>query len=152
MAKIILNFYKNDDGFMWLKIINKRLTDLGHDVIYNFNINECLIRDDKVVTKNNDILSDAHIIFNMNADERTPYSENLIRILNKVYDVKIINNIESYLNCADKPTTNLLLKNAGINVPEILHLSLNSLNTKEVSNFFKAHQTAVLKPRTGGGR
>jgi glutathione synthase/RimK-type ligase-like ATP-grasp enzyme len=105
---------------------------------------ECYCFNGRVYTKKGFDLSSIDVFYHMNADEQTPYQNDILRAL-ELSGVKVINRWDSFYTAKNKFMTNVLLKNHGMNV--IPSLYVNSIEAVKLSSLiFKEWKKICVKP------
>lgn len=146
---IALWFYRNDGGEEVQQQLKETLENRGYCVINEFDMRECYCLDGQVTTKDGYCLSNVDVFYHMNADERTPHQQNMLKAL-EMSGVRVVNSWSSFSLSQDKFCTNLLLRKSGITVPD--SVLITAANAKTMADLlFSKWGSVCYKPREGHG-
>jgi ribosomal protein S6--L-glutamate ligase len=141
--------YRNDGGDIVQEKLKKLLEEKNIKVINDFDMRECYCFNGRVYTKEGFDLSSVDVFYHMNADEQTPFQNDILRAL-ELSGVKVINDWDSFSTARNKFMTNVLLKKHGMNVPPALFV--NSKQAIELApRIFKEWKKICVKPTNKEG-
>ncbi len=125
--------------------LKKRLK--GHDIqiLADFNPNTCVIIDGKIWTQDSRCLSDLSLLYQMNADDQSPFQNQIFQML-ETQGVCVVNAMSAFNRARDKLFTNTILRRAGIPVPRALGLTHETLSDK-IRTLLNQWEDILLKPR-----
>jgi ribosomal protein S6--L-glutamate ligase len=151
MPTVALWMYRNQGGFAVQSALKARLERAGCEVINNFDMRECYVEQGKVLTSARVDLSSVDVFYHMNADEQTPYQNEVLRALD-FSGVEVINSWQSFSLAKDKFAANQLMAKAGINVPPSFFIH-PQVPTECIQRMFSENGSVLVKPRRNhGGR
>jgi ribosomal protein S6--L-glutamate ligase len=148
---IALWMYRNDGGSEIQKKLKRALEEKNVCVINDFDMRECYCQNGHVLTKDGYNLSTVDLLYHMNADEQTPYQNEILHAL-ELSGVSIINDWDSFSTAKDKFLTNLLLRQNGVTVPDSMFLGLDQAKEMALSIFEKLGSVCVKARKNHGGR
>lgn len=149
MPKVGLWIYENDGGIHIKKKIVKKLKDKGYEVVTNFDMRNCYLKNGKVYTEDDISLSDVDIFYHMNADEQNDFQNDILRML-EISGVKVFNNYDAFMKCKDKVIANTILRQNDVLVPNS-YLINNHCSFEELEKIIKEFGTIIIKPRKNHG-
>ena len=141
--------YRNDGGDHIHEQLKEALEERGHTVVTDFDMRECYCINGEVHTKDGINLSALDVFYHMNADEQTPYQNDILKALEDS-GVRVVPNWKSFSSAKDKFTANLLLRKNGINVPPATLINKKQLE-KQAKELFSLWGKICLKPRRNHG-
>jgi ribosomal protein S6--L-glutamate ligase len=141
--------YRNEGGDMAQSILKKELEVQGIEVINNFDLRDAYCKNGVVYTKDGFNLSSLDVLYHMNFDEKTPHVDDILKAI-EYSGVEVINNMQSYFLASDKFLTNVVLKKAGIPVPDMILVSSDTCYD-ELKKLLTDWKSIVVKTRFGGG-
>lgn len=149
MKKVGIWMYENDNGINIKKRLEKKLRDLGYEVICDFDMRNCYLKNGKVYTEEGICLSNVDIFYHMNADEQNSYQNDILRLL-EMSGVKVFNNYDAFIKCKDKVIANMILRDNGINVPSSILIN-NHVSCEFLEKIMEEYGNIIIKPRTNHG-
>ena len=149
MKKVGIWMYENDNGINIKKKIITALKNKKYEVHADFDMRECYLKNGKVFTKDGYCLSDLDIFYHMNADEQTPFQNDILKLL-ELSGVHVFNNYDAFIRCKDKVVANLLLRKNGISVPPSMLIN-NHLTKEEIKKIIEEWGCVIVKPRANHG-
>ena len=148
MKKVGLWMYKNDGGDIIQERLKSKLIKNNIFVLNDFDLRDCYIVNDKILTSNGYDLTKLDCLYYMNADEQ---SEHQLEILNalSISGVKLINPYNSHINARDKFVSNFILRKNNISVPRASLIPYK--DNDKIKVIFDLFKTVILKPRNRHG-
>ena len=141
--------YRNDGGHAIHDRLKKELEDRGHTVISDFDMRDCYCLNSEIFTKDGENLSKVDVFYHMNADEQTPYQNDILKALEDS-GVRVMPNWKSFSLAKDKFSTNLLLRKHGIDVPQATLMNKKNLD-RQAKELFAQWGKICMKPRRNHG-
>ena len=141
--------YRNDGGEYIQDTLKAELEEKGYTIINDFDMRDCYCYDAEIFTKDGRNLSNLDLLFHMNADEQTPYQNEILKAL-EASGVPIIPNWQAFSLAKDKFSTNFILRKNGISVPSAILINKKQLE-KQTKNLFEKWGKVLVKPRRNHG-
>ena len=149
MKKIAIWMYENDNGITVKTKLVLKLKEKGYEVYSNFDMRDCYVENGKVYTSDGYCLSDVCIFYHMNADEQNAYQNDILRML-ELSGVRVVNSFDAFFKCKDKVTSNLILRNNSIRVPDSMLIN-NNCSKEFLFSIFEKWKSVIVKPRNNHG-
>jgi ribosomal protein S6--L-glutamate ligase len=115
--RIGLWMYRNSNGDRVQATLRARLEAAGAEVWNDFDLRDAHVENGRVYAADGRDLSTCDLLFHMNADEQTPYELQVLRAA-ELSGVRLVNSWRAFERASDKFLANLLLRRAGVPVPE----------------------------------
>lgn len=115
--RIGLWMYSNSNGDRIQVRLRSNLEAAGAEVWNDFDLRDAHVLNGRVYTADGRDLSTLALLYHMNADEQTPYELHVLRAL-ELSGVRLVNSWAAFERASDKFHANLLLRRAGVRVPE----------------------------------
>lgn len=136
--------YTNDGGSAIQEKLKERLKDKNIQVVNDFDMRLCYCQNGRVYTQKGFDLSSVDVFYHMNADEQTPYQNDILRAL-ELSGVRVVNSWDAFYTAKNKFMTNVLLKKNGVNVPPSLFIN-SSQAAYKAEEIFTNWKKIVVKP------
>ena len=142
---VALWMYQDLGGDLITKKLSRTLQSQGIEVISNFDLRKSMLYEGNVWTEDERCLSEVDVLYQMNADDQSPFQNNLLQIL-ELQGVSVINSMRSFNQAKDKLLTNTLLRQANIPVPLAIGLDQNQLSA-QIAALTENWPSILMKPR-----
>lgn len=147
--KIGLWMYRNEGGQVVHDRLRAVLERRGFAVVTDFDMRECYCFEGRVYAGDGRDLSAVDAFYHMNADEQTPYQNDVLRALERS-GVPVVNAFGPFSEAKDKFTANLILRNAGVSVPPSLLIGARAPKPM-IREVFARWGAVLVKPRRSHG-
>lgn len=148
MKKVGLWMYKNDGGDVIQRRLKSKLMENDIFVLNDFDLRECYIVDNRILTDKGDDLAELDCLYYMNADEQSEHQLEILNALN-ISGVKLINSYNSHINARDKFVANFILRKNNISVPRASLIPYK--DNGKIKSIFDLFGSVILKPRNKHG-
>lgn len=141
--------YRNQGGDEIQKHLKERLLGHGIPVFNDFDLRHTYCENGRVFTESGFDLSSLAVLYHMNADEQSPYQIHVLEALENS-GVHLVNSFRAFSAASDKFMANLLMRQAGVRVPQSALFA--SKTAKDIVRRAMAKWgSAVVKPRFSYG-
>ena len=146
---VALWMYHDLGGQHIIDLLTKRLRKNNLEVWRPHDLRSCTVSNGKVWCEDGRCLSDIDLLFQMNADQQSPYQNKILQIL-EAQGVRVINKMIAFNRAIDKLFTNSLLSFHKIPVPKTFSIDATKL-PPDISDKNNGWAGILLKPRCQHG-